>query len=362
MADIKFCPECGARRVESGSFCMGCGKPFQADGFQHVWWGLIGVFVLSFALYGFIKYPARDAIKEMSKHEVDHTAHTPQGHTHDEPEWLLEIKEKANSGRAADLMDLADGYIRMASDDKHYLEGAADALQRLLASYPNHAYSWRLLGNIYYDLARAESAIPAYESYLKIHPDDPNVRTDLGVLLLNSNRPEDAIAAWKKAIELFPNHYHASYNLSVAYKGLDQMDEANAWIAKATEIEQEHGKIMAPERELARLPEGVEANPPLGDPTKKSLVVGDVDYAPMDAFFKAHPVIGPKRTDFGINDQHAILKVRQFPMDKMPASMRETFELKIVNLLTALGENAGLEIRDADDNRLLAAYGSAKKE
>jgi hypothetical protein len=48
--------------------------------------------------------------------------------------------------------------------------------------------------------------------------------------------------------------------------------------------------------------------------------------------------------------------MRQFPMDQMPANMRDSFEQKIRERLTAIGEGASLEIRDADTQRVMASY------
>ena len=89
------------------------------------------------------------------------------------------------------------------------------ALEMETRRQPDHAHGWIRLGNFYFDSARHDKAIAAYEKALDLEPDNANVLTDLGVMYRRSDRPKDAVAAFDRAIAADPKHETARYNKGI---------------------------------------------------------------------------------------------------------------------------------------------------
>lgn len=80
------------------------------------------------------------------------------------------------------------------------------------------------MGDFYYDLAEQTNSVRSsllavgyYERYLRVVPDDPNVRTDLAVEYFRTGQTDKAIAQTAKVISQSPNHLQANYWLGLFY-------------------------------------------------------------------------------------------------------------------------------------------------
>ena len=366
MVDVKFCPNCGEKRVPDARFCVACGVVIAKNRNQTYLIYAISAVVLiitTLIIFGIVllvkSQPAQPVAVQSSQeaeHDHDHAAEDPN---------LAALKEKAETGGAAAVMDLAEYLFAHGEQDKDYLFQAAIVLEKLAESFPDHAYTLRLLGNLYFDMGIPEKAVTYYRKYLDIHPDDPNVRTDLGTQLLRLEKMDEAIAEYQTAIGLFPDFYNTHFNLSIAYERMGDSDKAKTHREKALEIEKRLGQKARPsQHELPRLPDDAAPGQPVSEqriaqPAAEWKTNSGLDYGPLAIFFREHLVIGPKMTGFRINGERALLFVRNFPMDAMPASMRQSFELKIRDQLKAVGDQAMLEIRDADLDKTLATYEAA---
>lgn len=366
MSKYKFCPQCGEKVLPGAMYCVGCGFQVATEKVDNAFrlYGLLGAMALSVAVYGTIRYGMDALPKTMDiPHGATDHAH---GHDHDDPPALANLKAQAVNGDPASLLALAEGQIQFAAQDGHYLQEAAETLERLVISYPNHAYSLRLLANIYYDLGNGPKSIEFYQRYLILQPNDANALTDMGTQMLSLERVDGAIAAYQEAIKIFPNFYNAYYNLYRAYDHMGDTEKAEAAKKKAEEIEATHGRKLAPDPKLSRLPEGVdgtaptpsgESSAPVSEPVvAENLESEGIDYMPVHAFFKVHPIIGPKLAGFKAEDGKGIMTLNNFPMDKMPPAVRSTLDTKISTMLQALNEKSVLEVRDQATNRLMMTY------
>ena len=344
-SEVNFCPKCGEKRIKSAKFCVSCGHAFgggPTGNMTHTLIGLAAVVVLTgITWFGVDRMLQREAAEEASHNHGQHGhGQGPETDPH-----LASMEEAAKSGAPEALMELAEHQIDRSAQDPAYLEKAMHTLERLLNSYPNHAYTLRLLGNVCYNLRESEKAAEYYRRYLEIYPDDANVITDRATQLLALERDEEAIASYKRAIELYPNFYNAHFNLAIAYEHTGNEEKAEEYKAKAEAIRNSVGTAQPPIRELSRLPEGA------AQPASTS-----GRYAGLESFFKQHPIISPKISGFKVEDDVAKLIVSAFPMDQMPANMRESLGVKIQAQLAQCGPGAKLEIIDGPSSRVMANY------
>ncbi len=357
MADIKFCPSCGEKRVANAAYCVACGHAFDGAAKyrqSYVWLAALALSVLAFAIirYGIVKPPASAAPSE-------------EAHVHDEPPALTALRERAANDDPTALMDLAEAEIQQSKHDQHYLGLAAQTLERMLHAYPDHAYTLRLLGHLNYDMGESERAISYYTRYLQLHPEDANVLTDMGTQFLALDQPRQAVDAYERALQVHPDFYYALFNLEKAWQQLGDKAKAESYAAKAREVEARGGKQLAADIELPRLPEGAPhptseamaaSTPAAPSGADENLVGNGIDYAPVKAYFQVHPIIGPKMAGFRVEGGKGIVAMNQFPMDRMPPAMKDQLANKINTMLQALDAAAVVEMRDAADNRVMATY------
>ena len=96
---------------------------------------------------------------------------------------------------------------------------------------PNDFDSLVKLGNVYYDGQQFPSAIQYYERALTIHPDNPDVRTDMGTAYWYTGNAEKALAAMETSLKYRPGHPQTLFNLGwVRWQGKqDPKGAIEAW-------------------------------------------------------------------------------------------------------------------------------------
>ncbi len=71
------------------------------------------------------------------------------------------------------------------------------------------------LGNLYFDSDQPKEAIEAYNRYLSIKPDNPDVRTDLGIMYRKLGEIDKAIGEFRRAAQLDAKHVNSRYNIGI---------------------------------------------------------------------------------------------------------------------------------------------------
>jgi cytochrome c-type biogenesis protein CcmH/NrfG len=87
------------------------------------------------------------------------------------------------------------------------------------------------LGNLYYDGQQYATAIQYYERALTIHPDNPDVRTDMGTAYWYTGNAEKALSAMEASLKYRPGHPQTLFNLGwVRWQGKqDPKGAIEAW-------------------------------------------------------------------------------------------------------------------------------------
>ena len=96
---------------------------------------------------------------------------------------------------------------------------------------PNDYDSLVKLGNIYYDSQQFQNAIQYYERAVAIHPENPDVRTDMGTAYWYTGNADKAIAAMETSLKYRPGHPQTLFNLGwVRWQGkADPKGAIEAW-------------------------------------------------------------------------------------------------------------------------------------
>jgi cytochrome c-type biogenesis protein CcmH/NrfG len=108
---------------------------------------------------------------------------------------------------------------------------AAAPLLEAVNKDPNDFDSLVKLANVYYDGQQFPSAIQYYERALTIHPDNPDVRTDMGTAYWYTGDAEKALAAMETSLKYRPGHPQTLFNLGwVRWQGKqDPKGAIEAW-------------------------------------------------------------------------------------------------------------------------------------
>ena len=113
------------------------------------------------------------------------------------------------------------------AQQKAMLERAATPLLEAVRKDPSDFESTVKLGNLYYDAQQYPEAIKYYEAALKLHPENPDVRTDLGTSYWYTGDADHAIAEFQKSLKYRPDHPGTLFNLGVV-RWQGKMDPAGA--------------------------------------------------------------------------------------------------------------------------------------
>jgi cytochrome c-type biogenesis protein CcmH/NrfG len=111
------------------------------------------------------------------------------------------------------------------------LAQAAAPLLEAVNKDPNDYDSLVKLGNLYYDGQQFASAIQYYERAVAIHPENPDVRTDMGTAYWYTGNADKAIAAMETSLKYRPGHPQTLFNLGwVRWQGkADPNGAVEAW-------------------------------------------------------------------------------------------------------------------------------------
>ena len=87
------------------------------------------------------------------------------------------------------------------------------------------------LGDLYYDGQQFQNAIVYYERALVLHPENPDVRTDMGTAYWYTGNADKALAAMEASLKYRPGHPQTLFNLGwVRWQGkADPKGAIDAW-------------------------------------------------------------------------------------------------------------------------------------
>jgi cytochrome c-type biogenesis protein CcmH/NrfG len=119
---------------------------------------------------------------------------------------MVQKPQMAPSGAPAPAPPVRDS-IEVASQ--------IQTLKEIVKKDPKNLPAWVELGNLYFDTDQPKEAIEAYNRYLAVKPDNPDVRTDMGIMYRKLGQFDRALEEFRKAAQSDPKHINSRYNIGL---------------------------------------------------------------------------------------------------------------------------------------------------
>ena len=130
--------------------------------------------------------------------------------------YLFRGSASVGTAQAASSMTARQGSDAQPQADPNAQAALAQAAAPLLDAVnknPNDFDALVKLGNLFYDGQQFPMAIQYYEHALAIHPDNPDVRTDMGTAYWYTGNADKALAAMEISLKDRPGHPQTLFNL-----------------------------------------------------------------------------------------------------------------------------------------------------
>jgi tetratricopeptide (TPR) repeat protein len=105
-------------------------------------------------------------------------------------------------------------------------------LRDILAKTPDDPQALSELANLEFDIQNWSRAEELYQHFLKVHPGDPDVMTDLGITLRAQGKFDQALELFRKVAADHPDHWQSRFN-EVVVLAFDKKDLKGAKLALA---------------------------------------------------------------------------------------------------------------------------------
>lgn len=330
----QFCTECGTALPQGARFCTGCGRRLDGGARPRptaAWAGyapllIVGsVLVVGALAVGFGRLNANPPNVPPPR-SAGAAGGMPADHPPVEvPEDVRNVIAKMAETAKQKPDDLEAwrqlGFVqyRAGQVEARYLGDAASTYNHILAKAPEDPDALRGLGNIAYDRNQPQQAMDYYRRYLAVKPDDLSVQTDLATMLLADRKVAEAMAAYQAVLRSDPKFFQAQFNLALAHRAAGDESAALAALRRAREI--------APDDETRRRIDALLARLSAPDATTAGAAPAEGGLrGAVEKVFRAHPIAGSRieRIDWPADDAVRVV-LREFPMQGMPAPVREKF-------------------------------------
>ena len=357
-----YCGSCGAGVPAKAIFCPDCGASTGGSAASRsrasaivVFVGLAAASALGFYLIQPTGDPPTRAVAGSAGTSApkDQESGLPGGHPNIElPEEIkafmaeLTATAEAKPDDVEAWQNLSRARYRAALLNASFYDSALAALDHVQELDPDNLEAIRTRGNIAYDLRRFDDAEKHFRRYLELEPGDAGVRTDLGTTLLFQEKAEDAKALYREVIADDPNFGQAHVNLGIALHREGKADDAKQHFARARELAETDEQRARLDELIAategRAPPGHPSSAPSAAPQVASNASTDFQKE-VDRLFTGHQIVGPRvRSINWTGAASARVELRDFPMDKMPAVMRNKFKSGINESMAKLATEQGI--------------------
>ena len=146
---------------------------------------------------------------------------------------------------------------------EHYKNGRLSDAEKLsleiIQDFPNHQFTWKVLGAVLGMTGRKSEALAAYQTAVALSPQDAGALNNLGNTLKALGRLDEAEASYNQAIVLKPDFAEAHNNLGNTRKVQGRVHEAlasyNQAVALKPDFAEAHNNLGNTLKALGRLDE-----------------------------------------------------------------------------------------------------------
>ena len=134
---------------------------------------------------------------------------------------------------------------------------AESVAKDLTQKYPDHQFSWKVLGAVFKQTGRLQDSLTANRRAVEISSNDAEAHSNLGITLQELGRLEEAEASYINAIAIKPEYAEAHYNLGITLQELGRLEEAETsykkTIAIKPDLAEAHNNLGNTLKQLGRL-------------------------------------------------------------------------------------------------------------
>lgn len=152
--------------------------------------------------------------------------------------------EKRLNGLPVAPSDLIVQQLLNQFNARHYAEAEKTA-RSIITKYPNHQYTWKVLGAALGSSEQHSEAIYANKKAIELAPCDVEAHNNLGNALKELERLEEATDSFQQAIKLKPDFADAHFNLGCTLNEMDKLKESEASFLQALEFQDNDEEFFA---------------------------------------------------------------------------------------------------------------------
>ena len=146
-------------------------------------------------------------------------------------------KDKLNYD-ASPAQDVIDDIVALYQQNR--FEECENKIQQILSNFPDHGFSWKVLGAIHKQKGQLKEAIQAMNNAARLLPGDPEVLNNLGLILKDQGKLVDSAAILQQAIDLNKDFAEAHNNLGVTLMTQGKLSESESCFLKAIQLKPEY--------------------------------------------------------------------------------------------------------------------------
>ena len=161
-------------------------------------------------------------------------------------ETLEALKQKLVSVKGGGMPTQVPSSVELRELLDHYQNGLhseAEALAlAIIKRFPEHPFSWKILGAINIALGRMTDALAAGKKSVELDSGDNQAHNSLGVIFEELGRFEEAESSYRKAALLKPDDCGIYYNLGNAMRKLKKFEEATSAYRQAIAVKPDYAE------------------------------------------------------------------------------------------------------------------------
>jgi tetratricopeptide (TPR) repeat protein/SAM-dependent methyltransferase len=150
----------------------------------------------------------------------------------------------ASKNKPENVKSAGPSQVQLNALLEHYQNGRLGAAEKLAVSitqeFPQHQFSWKVLGAVLGQAGRKSEAVDANQTAVTLSPQDAEAHNNLGVTLQELGRLDEAEASYTQAIALNPNYTEAHSNLGKTLHELGRLEEAEASYKQAIALKPDY--------------------------------------------------------------------------------------------------------------------------